>query len=134
MSLAGISLALSGAAVRRRLAERTGIDEAVLLADARMLRHPGSWRAFLVEQRALFSDLPVLETQLARIVAPTTVITGTADPIVSPVASRQLADQINSAELVQLERAGHLLPHLHAEELAEAIIAAASHQAVSGGG
>lgn len=125
MALAGVSLALSGRAVRHELAARTGLDERFLRAEAQMLRHPRSWRAFVVEQRALFTDLPVLETQLPRIAVPTTVITGTADPIVPPAATCRLASQIPGAELVEIARAGHLLPHLHAPELAAAIVGAA---------
>jgi pimeloyl-ACP methyl ester carboxylesterase len=122
LSLAGVSLALSGGAVRNRLAARTGLDERVLLADSRMLRRPSSWRSFLVEQRALFTDLPVLEAQLGAIAAPTAVVTGTVDPIVAPSASRLLATQIPTAKIVEIDRAGHLLPHLHAEELASVIV------------
>jgi pimeloyl-ACP methyl ester carboxylesterase len=134
LSLGAISLALSGRAVRRGLAVRTGLDERVLLADAQMLRRPSSWRSFLIEQRALFSDLPVLESSLSEITAPTTIVTGTADPIVDPNASRRLAEQIPSAELIEIDRAGHLLPHLHAEELAAAVLGAAVRRDVLGAG
>lgn len=125
-SLGGVALALSGNAVRRELSARTGLDEAFLLAGAQMLRRPRSWRSFLIEQRALFADLPSLELRLGEITSPTTVVTGVNDPIVSPDATRLLATQIPNAELVEIDRAGHLLPHLHARELAEAIIAVAA--------
>jgi pimeloyl-ACP methyl ester carboxylesterase len=125
LSLGGVSLALSGRAVRRGLAIRTGLDERVLLADAQMLRRPSSWWSFLTEQRALFADLPVLESRLSEIAVPTAVVTGTADPIVAPDASRLLAKQIPSAELIEIDRAGHLLPHLPAEELAAVVLGAA---------
>jgi pimeloyl-ACP methyl ester carboxylesterase len=125
VSLGGVSVALSGGAVRRGLAVRTGLDEGVLRADARMLRRPSSWRSFLIEQRALFTDLPVLEQRLSTVTVPTAVVTGTHDPIVNPAASRLLAQQIPSAELIEIDRAGHLLPHLHAEELAAIVLGAA---------
>jgi pimeloyl-ACP methyl ester carboxylesterase len=120
-SLGGIALALSGKAVRRGLSERTGLDEAFLLAGAQMLRRPRSWRSFLIEQRALFTDVPALESRLHTIESPTIVITGANDPIVSADATRLLATQIPNADLVEIDRAGHLLPHLHADELAAAV-------------
>jgi pimeloyl-ACP methyl ester carboxylesterase len=46
---------------------------------------------------------------------------GGADHVVPAVAARALADEIPAAELVELPRAGHLLPHRHAERLAEII-------------
>jgi pimeloyl-ACP methyl ester carboxylesterase len=67
----------------------------------------------------------VLEQRLSTVTVPTAVVTGTHDPIVNPAASRLLAQQIPSAELIEIDRAGHLLPHLHAEELAAIVLGAA---------
>jgi pimeloyl-ACP methyl ester carboxylesterase len=125
-SLTAISLALSTPALRRAAAVRIGLDPEFLAAAARLLRGPHAWRSFLIEQRALFDDLPGLEANLYRITAPTTIVTGTTDPVVSPTSSRLLATQIPSAELLTIEGAGHLLPHLHATQLADLISAAAS--------
>lgn len=121
-SLAWVALALSTPPARRLVSARFGLDEDFLQAGARLLRRPDAWRSFLIEQRALFEELPQLEAELARIAAPTTVLTGTADPIVSPSASRFLATQIPAAELIAIEGAGHLLPHQHSSTLADVII------------
>jgi pimeloyl-ACP methyl ester carboxylesterase len=125
-SVAGIALVLSSPPARRLMAARNGLDEDYLRAGARLLIRPRAWRSFLIEQRALFCDLPALESRLHEIAAPTTVIAGSADRTVPPSAARVLATQIPGAELVVIEGAGHLLPHLHAGRLAELIIAAAS--------
>jgi pimeloyl-ACP methyl ester carboxylesterase len=53
--------------------------------------------------------------------APTVIRAGAADRIVPATANRALADQIPGAELVLMRRAGHLLPHRHADRLAEVI-------------
>ena len=78
-------------------------------------------RAFDTEQRALVTGLPVLERRLAQVRAPTWIVTGSADRVVPAAAPRLLADQIPDARLVVLERAGHLLPQLHARRLTETI-------------
>lgn len=51
------------------------------------------------------------------------IVAGAADRIVPTAAAEALAGQIPGAELVLLRRAGHLLPHRHAERLAEIITA-----------
>jgi pimeloyl-ACP methyl ester carboxylesterase len=119
--LAGAGLAVGSPLVRRTLAARLDVDETYLRAGARQLTKPASWRAFVVEQRALVNDLPVLEAQLSRITAPTVIVAGEADRIVPAGAARALAEQIPGAELQLLPRAGHLLLHRHADRLAEII-------------
>ena len=124
--LAGAAGALSLRRVRQALAARLELDERYLRGLARVLARPASWRAFVVEQRALLRGIPLLEPELGRIGAPTVIVAGVADRIVPAAASRALADQINGAELVMLPRAGHLLPHRHAARLAE-VIGSAGH-------
>jgi pimeloyl-ACP methyl ester carboxylesterase len=120
-SLTGLGLALSAGPVRRRIARGAGLDEAYLRAAGGTLLTRWARRAFVADQRALVTGLPVLESRLSEITAPTTIVTGAKDRIVPPAAPRQLADQIADARLVILPRAGHLLPQLHARRLADVI-------------
>jgi pimeloyl-ACP methyl ester carboxylesterase len=126
--LAGIGLALALAPARRLVAQRLGLDEDFLRAGSRLLLRPAAWHAFVNEQRALFKDLPALEERLAEIAVPTTIVSGSADRIVTPRAARLLAEQIPGAELELIEGAGHLLPHQHGPALA-AIVARAAARA-----
>jgi pimeloyl-ACP methyl ester carboxylesterase len=121
--VAGAGAALSLPPVRRTIAARARLDESYLRGLARLLTRPSSWTAFVVEQRALLDGIPRLEPQLHAISAPTVIVAGAADPIVPTTAARLLAQQIRGAELVLLRRAGHLLPHRHADKLAEIITA-----------
>jgi pimeloyl-ACP methyl ester carboxylesterase len=116
LGAAGAALAFGPA--RRPLADHLGLEERYLRALARLLVRPASWRAFVVEQRALVRDLRALERELHRISTPTVIVAGAADRIVPTAANKALAEQIPGAELVLLRRAGHLLPHRHAERLA----------------
>ncbi len=120
--LAGAAGGLDWAPLRQAAAARFGLDEGYLRSLSRMLARPSSWRSFVVEQRAMVRDLPVLERVLGRISAPTVIVAGAGDRVVPAAAARGLADQIPGSELVLLERAGHLLPHRHAERLAEIIV------------
>jgi pimeloyl-ACP methyl ester carboxylesterase len=123
-SLSGLGLALSMAPVRRRVAGESGLPEQYLIGAGRSLLRRWAWRAFVSEQRALLGDLPALERSLRLIEAPTTIVTGAADRVVPRAAPRKLAEQIPGARLVVLERAGHLLPQLHARRVADAILVA----------
>jgi len=124
VSLSGLGLALSAAPVRRRIAGDSGLSERYLIAAGRSLLNRWAWRAFVTEQRALLRELPALERGLARIDAGTTIVTGAEDRVVPRGAPRLLAEQIPAARLVVLERAGHLLPQLHPDRLADAIVVA----------
>lgn len=86
-----------------------------------------SWRTFWVEQRALFDDLPSLRGPID---VPATVVVGTRDHVIDPAAARRYAASIG-AHLVELPRAGHLLPMQRPAEVARAIAALTS---VSSGG
>lgn len=124
-AVAGVGAALSLSPLRHVIAARADLDESYLRGLGRLLMRPSSWRAFVVEQRALIVGIPRLEAQLRRISAPTVIVAGAADRIVPTAAAELLAQQIPGAELVMLNRAGHLLPHRHAEKLAEIIEARA---------
>jgi pimeloyl-ACP methyl ester carboxylesterase len=119
--LGGAGFALGVGGFRRAVATRLGLDESFLLAGGRLLRRPAAWRAFVVEQRALFAELPVLEGRLGEIAVPTTIVAGSADRVVPPAAARRLAAQIPEAKLVMIDGAGHLLPHQHARVVADAV-------------
>lgn len=123
-SLTGLGLALSVAPVRRRIVRRSKLDDSYLRASGRALLTSWARRAFATEQRALVRDLPSLEGRLADVLAPTWIITGAQDRIVPSAAAHALARQIAGAQLVVLERAGHLVPQLHARRLADAIVVA----------
>jgi pimeloyl-ACP methyl ester carboxylesterase len=116
--MAGIGTALAAGPAVRAIARRLDLDERFLRAESQLLRSPAGWRAFAVEQRALFTDLPELEERLSQIDAPTTIVSGTSDRIVTPRAAGLLAAQIPGAQLELITGAGHLLPHTHGAELA----------------
>jgi pimeloyl-ACP methyl ester carboxylesterase len=121
IALAGAGFALATPALRRKLAAAERLDDAYLRATARSLLRAAVWRAFLTEQRVLVRELPMLESRLTQIAAPTTIVSGTEDRIVPPEAARRLASQIQAAELVMIERAGHLLPQLHPDRIVAAL-------------
>lgn len=78
-------------------------------------------RSFLVEQRALIDETPLIYRQLGSLRVPSVVIQGTADHIVPAHAAAELAAAIPGAELVQRERAGHRLAFEDAPLVAEAV-------------
>jgi pimeloyl-ACP methyl ester carboxylesterase len=116
--VAGAGAALSLSPLRRVIAAHAQLDEPYLRALARLLTRPRSWEAFVVEQRALLDGIPQLEAALEKISTPTVIVAGAADRIVPTAAAELLAQQIPGAEMVLLRRAGHLLPHRHADTLA----------------
>jgi pimeloyl-ACP methyl ester carboxylesterase len=124
-SRAGLGVALATGPIRRRIAEELALDDRYLEGRVPLLMTRRSWRSYTAEQRVLVRDLPLLEERLGDITAPTTIVGGTADRIVPGNSIRQLAEQIPYAELVLLERAGHLLPLQEPERLADLITAAA---------
>ena len=120
-ALASIGGTLSLPLLRREISSRLGLDPGFLRAGGRLLIRPRAWRSFEIEQRALLRDLPALERRLREIRVPTTIVSGTADTVVPPRASRLLAEQIPGARLELLEGAGHLLPHRHPDAVARAV-------------
>lgn len=120
-TLTGVGLALSARPVRDRLSRRSGLSDDYLRTSGRALLTRWARRAFAAEQRSLAAELRSLEPRLAEVVTPTWILSGRRDRVVSPAAARALADEIAGAQLLVLERAGHLLPQLHARRLADAI-------------
>lgn len=122
--LAGAGAALRAEPVRRRVSAALGLDEDYLRKAGDVLLRPATWRVFGYEQRMLVRELPALERRLAAISAPTTVVSGTADRIVTPSSARRLAAEIRDGQLVQLAGATHLLPQQRPAELAAIIVRA----------
>jgi pimeloyl-ACP methyl ester carboxylesterase len=122
-ALAGLGLALTARPVRRLASSAAALDERYLQAAARLLRRPATWRSYVAEQRTLIRDLPGLEERLAHIPVPTKIVVGGEDRIIPISSARRLAEQIPKAELVQIERAGHLVPQQQAAHLAQIIAA-----------
>jgi len=118
VAVGGPGVALALPPVRRSLASRLQVDAAYLQAVGRALRRPSATRTFLVEQRAVVSQLPALEARLPEISAPTTIVIGSADRIVPPFSAKLLAGQIRGAALVPIRGAGHLLAMHHADQIA----------------
>src|SRR5207302_1740269 len=65
--------------------------------------------------------------ELQRITAPTVVIHGTRDRLVSPSGGRATARAITGAKLVMIEGMGHDLPRAAWPQLIEAIVDNAKH-------
>ena len=128
-ALATAGLVLSVGPVRRRLAGLLWADERYLRAARRSLLAPATWRAFASDQRALVNELPDLEARLRKIEAPTTIAGGRDDRVVPIRAVRRLAAQIPHAELVVIERTGHLLPQQQPDRVAELICRTAARNA-----
>ena len=97
----------------------SGVERAQLERSMRHLLAPGTARSFAREQRSLVTETPALEAVLGSIRAPTTVVVGEDDRLVSPAAAHALAGQIDGAELVEVPKTGHLLPLTAPQALAE---------------
>ena len=66
-------------------------------------------------------------SELRRIVAPTLVVHGTADPLVAPSGGRATARAIPGAELMMIEGMGHDMPRAVWPRLIDAIAEQAVH-------
>lgn len=124
-------LVIGTPAIRRRLAAVLAVREDYLRATGSWMRRRAAWDAFFVEQRALVRDLPVLESRLSRITAPSTIVLGTEDTIVLPRCARLLARQIPGASLIEVQRGRHMLPAQIPGRLAEIVLAAAATPAAA---
>jgi pimeloyl-ACP methyl ester carboxylesterase len=124
---AGATLALTGLTLRagrarRRLALKLRVREGYLEEAGSALRSPSAWRSFVAEQRVLVSELPALESRLGEISSPTAIVIGSEDRVVGRRSVRRLAAQIPGAQLTVVEGAGHLLPLLAPDRLAQVIL------------
>ncbi len=115
------ALALRTRPTRALIARGLGLSDEHLAVVGRALGLRAALRAFTIEQRSLIHDLPALEARLPSLAVPTTVMIGERDLIVPVNSARRLAATIPDAELIEIPRAGHLLPLRHAGEVADAI-------------
>ena len=97
-----------------------GLDTERLPDIARSWLHGSVWKSFYREQRALFDELPGFRDGLARFAVPTTVVIASHDRITDPEAGRAFAAAVG-AQLVEVPRAGHMLPMQAPDEVAAAI-------------
>ena len=122
--VSGFGLALSSRRFRERFSQRHGVPADFLRTTGQRMRTGAARRAFLVEQRAMLKELPILEELLPTITVPTTVIVGTADTVVGAKSGRLLARQIPDATLVEIEGGRHALTATHGPRVAQLILAA----------
>ena len=87
---------------------------------AAQVQHPRP-RTFLVEQRALIRQLPLLDGALGEIRTPTIVLAGTADSMIPDRTPRLLAERIPGARLRWVDGGGHQLPLRAPEQVVAAI-------------
>lgn len=107
---------------RRLAAQRLSReDRAVAEMEIAAQFHRPVWRSFLLEQRALVRELPLLSGALGAIRAPTVVLTGTHDSVVPPRCPELLAAAVPGATLCRMDGAGHDLPLQKPDEVAETI-------------
>ncbi len=123
--LGGTGLVLAVGRTRRRLASLLRIPEPYLRHSSARLRSRWAWESFQVEQRALLGEMSALEAKLGAIDVPTRIVIGSRDRIVPVDSAIELARQIPGAQLEHIEGAGHLLPLLRPDRIAEAILATA---------
>lgn len=95
-------------------------------ATASQWRASDAWKSFYIEQQALVTELPSLAPHLSSLDIPTTILYGTHDRISPPAHPRQLADVLPEADLIPIDRAGHMLPLQRPDVVADAIVRAAS--------
>jgi len=80
-----------------------------------------AWRSFVVEQRAMLTEMPRLSAQLSSVDVPAVVMVGASDRMLAPRAAHDLAAALPNGRLVTIERAGHLLQYDAPDEVAAAI-------------
>jgi pimeloyl-ACP methyl ester carboxylesterase len=122
--VSGAGLALSSRRLAQRFAKRHAVPADFLHATGQRMRTGATRRTFLVEQRAMLKELPILEELLPTITTPTTVVVGTADTVVGAKSGRLLARQIPDATLIEIEGGRHALTATHGPRVAQLILAA----------
>ncbi|GAC1311965.1 MAG: alpha/beta fold hydrolase [Acidimicrobiales bacterium] len=81
----------------------------------------GSWRSFVVEERALIRGLPAITEALAPVEQAVEVLIGTADRVVRPASQEAMAQALGAA-VVRLEGFGHLLALEAPDLVADAVV------------
>jgi pimeloyl-ACP methyl ester carboxylesterase len=82
------------------------------------------WRSFVVEQRALLSELPGIVARLPLVTQPAAVVVGETDRVVGLRSQAVLAAMLPAGRLIALPRVGHLVPQEAPAALADAVLAA----------
>jgi pimeloyl-ACP methyl ester carboxylesterase len=120
MPLAGEALSapaflVGGPLIRSRYRRLIGVDSveeperALVEQTLQGATTRATWRSFLVEQRALFTELPAIDAALGDVAVPTTVVTGTKDHFVPAETARSLTNAIPGARLEVIDGVGHVL-------------------------
>jgi len=91
-------------------------------------------QSFVIEQRAMLTELDALRPGLAAISSPTTILNGRADHLVPPEVGETLQRSIPDATRRLLAGAGHLLPHDRPDAVVEAVREVASRSRPAGTG
>jgi pimeloyl-ACP methyl ester carboxylesterase len=111
-----------GAPLARRRLRRITTDEREVAQILEANPRGRVWRSFLVEQRAMLTELPGLVAGLPGIDVPTMVLAGERDHLVPLNTARALASALPAAQLRILAGAGHDLPLEAPEAVASAIV------------
>lgn len=105
----------------RAVGSRLGPEAKLAVRNEVRSRDPATVSAaWLVEQRALVAETPLLSACLGEIRAPTLVLAGTRDTSIRPSAAHSVAQLIPKAEF-RLISAGHLMPFEAPQAVASAI-------------
>ncbi len=85
-------------------------------------------RTFMIEQRALLDELPLVTAALGTLSVPVAVVSGGRDLVVPPQAASTLASAVPGSELTLIPAAGHFLarddPHALAAVIRRSVLAA----------
>ncbi len=110
---------------RRRLAELatyldpTDLRPAQAELDAQFARPV--WRSFLVEQRALVHQLPLIDGALCTVDCPVRVVAGTEDPVIPRRTVQAIEQRLPAAAVSWVDGAGHELTLRSPDPVAAAI-------------
>ncbi len=116
----------------RRLAEGRPVPMSEVAELASDLKNPEALKEFYIGNSRRLSMagkilFPVpnrrLSKRLYRLTAPTLLVWGKSDALIPPVYAEQFKKQIASAEIVEIEQAGHMLPYEQPEAFVRSVTA-----------
>lgn len=102
------------------LIHRDRLDDRELAGTVSAMARDSGVEAYLRESRAIV-DRPDSVPMLAGITCPTVVIGGLQDQLTPPECQQEIADGIPGAELILLDRCGHLAPLEHPQAVNAAL-------------
>lgn len=102
------------------LIHRDRLDDRELAGTVSAMARDSGVEAYLRESRAIV-DRPDSVPMLAGITCPTVVIGGLQDQLTPPECQQEIADGIAGAELILLDRCGHLAPLEHPQAVNAAL-------------